>query len=119
MSSIWKGSNLTTINELRPVSVLCTLSKILKKTVHKQEKNKILPTTQSAFWKHYSSTHNIVARMDMSRITYVCFFDYSKAFDVIDRELLMAKLQYYAVGDSALEWNILLLRMQFVRFNCQ
>ena len=49
---------------------------------------------------------------------YPYFVTYTKAFDVLDRKILLTKLQYYGIRGKVLDWlsNYLFERTQFVDF---
>ena len=60
-------------------------------------------------------TDQILFNLD-SDVTALVFVDFKKAFDVVDHDLLLKKLELYRVGDLALSWfgSYLSERSQFV-----
>lgn len=137
---LWKNSLIVplpkvpkavNLSELRPISILPTMSKVLELIIYSQLSEHtrisvILPHIQSGFRPKYSTTtalmkiSNDVARnIDNSKVTYLVLLDYSKAFDVINTELLMAKLNYYGCDTNALNWfnNYLNGRKQQVKID--
>lgn len=128
-----KKDNSQELDNLRPISILPPASKILEKVVHQQlteysEKQKILLPSQSGFRKNYSTTtallkinDDIITSTDKGMITVVILLDMSKAFDSIDHELLLSKLHYYGIRDTAGKWfnHYLINRTQNVELKDQ
>ena len=94
-----------TPSDFRPISLLCTLSKIIEKVVNIQiiayiTKYQLLDPYQSAYRKNHSTqtallklTEDIYEAMDDSDVTLLVLLDFSKAFDTVNHKLLLAKLK--------------------------
>jgi len=107
-----KASNLS---DLRPISILSVLSKILEKIISLQlrqhlVKNKILPDSQSGFREGYSCAtalasicDDILRNTDNGFLTALVLLDYSKAFDNINHNLLLSILHYVGLGEGSVE----------------
>lgn len=115
-------------SDLRPITMIPTLAKILEKVVQLQLydyviEHKIVSNLQSGFRKGYSTatllsniTDNIFGSLDQGKATALVLLDFSKAFDTLDHELLCAKLTYYGFSDTAVNFfaSYLSNRMQIV-----
>lgn len=125
MPEVWKQANVIPIaknnnpmdlSHFRPISILPTLSKILEKIVSEQltsflEKNNIIPSTQSGFRQHHSTvsallniTDDILRAFDEKKNMCLVLLDYSKAFDTISHSILAIKLQYFGLGQTAVDF---------------
>lgn len=105
-----------TISDLRPISLLPVMSKILERVAYLQLSNhlisnNILASEQSGFRKDHSTTtallnltDNIIRALDKKLSVLLVALDYSKAFDLIDHDLLLAKLKYYGCDDTVLSF---------------
>ena len=103
-------------SEYRPISLLPALSKIIEKLANKQIvsyliKHDLLDPYQSAYRKKHSTqtallrlTEDIYDAIDESEITLLVFLDFSKAFDTINHELLLAKLQILGFQQNTCNW---------------
>ncbi|KAG7300469.1 hypothetical protein JYU34_016097 [Plutella xylostella] len=121
----------STYNQLRSISLLACLSKVLEKTVSYQmtqyiEDNGILPSVQSGFRKlHSTSTalldvvDNIIASQDKGKGTILTLLDFSRAFDTISVPRLLAKLSYYGFDADTVKWfyHYLNQRSQIVKLS--
>lgn len=124
-----KGQNPTQLKDLRPISILPFLSKILEKAVYSQlsryvEDNNILPSYQSGFRRGRGTctallnvVDDILAEQDAGRGTVLALLDFSRAFDSISIPLLLSKLRYYGLQDTSVSWfeNYLNDRLQSVK----
>ncbi|XP_044744208.1 uncharacterized protein LOC123306313 [Coccinella septempunctata] len=136
--SSWKCARVTPIpkkgipkelSDLRPISILPGLSKILEKIMAVQlseylELNGILPATQSGFRPGYSATSalldvtdDIFQSIDESRCSVLFLLDFSRAFDTVRHDILLAILKSCGVSGEALNLlsSYLAGRSQFVK----
>jgi hypothetical protein len=102
--------------DLRPISILPFLSKILEKVVCKQmvnylNANNILPLKQSGFRIGRSTAtalldvvDDILEGREVGEASILVLLDYSRAFDTVNSSLLMAKLTYYGFDAPSLKW---------------
>ena len=101
----------------RPVSNLSFISKLIEAAVLDQytehlSVNNIHDIHQSAYKKFHSTEtlltkvqSDILMQMDKGKLVMVVLLDLSAAFDTIDHNILLTRLQNrYGVGGKALEW---------------
>ena len=125
-----KGNNLNCCN-YRPISLLSNIDKIVEKLMHKRlysflSKNKIIYNLQFGFRKNHSTTHaliylteNIRKALDENSYCSGVFVDLQKAFDTVDHNILLYKLNHYGVRGVENNWfrSYLSNRKQFVCIN--
>ena len=127
----YKKGNKTLVSNYRPITVLPTLSKILELVMHEQlykyfENNQLLDPKQFGFRKHRSTIQavqqlldNIYQAFESKTPAASLHFDLTKAFDMINHELLLLKLEFYGLDSSALMLlkSYLCNRRQIVKIN--
>uniref|UniRef100_A0A1B6MVF9 Reverse transcriptase domain-containing protein n=2 Tax=Graphocephala atropunctata TaxID=36148 RepID=A0A1B6MVF9_9HEMI len=113
---IYKKGPLDQPMSYRPVSVIPILSKIIESLVHNQvsiffEHNNLFNSSQFGFRKGHSTIDaidNLVREIHKSfeKKTYAqaTFCDLSKAFDCINHQDLLSKLQFYGFSDCSLNF---------------
>ena len=128
---IFKTGDRGLFNNYRPVSVLSIFSKLLERVMHKRllnflNKYNILSINQFGFRKNHSTSlalihlyDKISTAIDNREYTAGIFLDLSKAFDTVNHEIMLAKLEHYGVRGNSLQWfkSYLSNREQFVQFN--
>ena len=113
---LFKQGDKTSPNNYRPISLLPCVSKVLEKIVQKQvlhylHINNILTKEQSGFRPKHSTvsallkvTDEWLKALDEGKYTGTIFVDLQKAFDTVDHEILLNKLEQIGVTGSALAW---------------
>nr|CAI5833066.1 unnamed protein product [Callosobruchus analis] len=111
-----KVPNPTSLNDLRPISLLPVLSKVLEKAVRIQlheflSDACILPVYQAGFRKGQSTTSalaritdDVISAADNSKATALVLLDFSKAFDTINHNLLVSKCRYLGFDILSTKW---------------
>ena len=90
------------------------------------DKNNILSKHQYGFRQNRSTEHAIIdfidkitTAIDRGKFFVGIFLDLSKAFDTINRKILIRKLEHYGIRGVAKKWfeNYLYNRKQLVKYN--
>ena len=110
-----KGSRLL-VSNYRPISLLSNLNKILEKIMHKRiyaflERYEILYELQFGFRAGYSTTHALIhmteairSALDSGSVTCGIFVDFQKAFDTVNHDILLKKLDHYGFRGVINSW---------------
>ena len=136
LTPLLKKSHLdaSDLKNYRPVSNLAFISKVAERIVveklvsHLQEQD-LLPRLQSAYRRHHSTEtallrvmSDIYAAVDRQDVTLLGLLDLSAAFDCVDHDILVRRLQQsFSICGTALAWlqSFLHSRTQQVCFNRQ
>ena len=128
---LYKSDDPCVFNHYRPVSLLSVLSKVFEKVMYERlisylDTYDIIFQNQFGFRKMHSSYMALMVLMDKlikslengEHIVGV-FLDFSKAFDTVDHNILLSKLDHYGVRGPAFDWfrSYLKDRSQFVTYN--
>ena len=113
---LFKGGDREDVSNYRPVSLLPLPGKLLEKIVHKRvtefwDTNKFLTSDQGGFRKGFSTvstmadlTDDLFDQINKSNTTVATFIDLRKAFDTVNLDILLKKLQRAGLRDNALQW---------------
>jgi hypothetical protein len=125
-----KVPNPSSPNELRPIAIQPVLTKCFEKCLMPQlvdhfESNSLFCKEQFGFRKNHSTTDLLISvtdfiyeTLDNNEICILVSLDFKKAFDKVDRSVLINKLKWYNV-ESELIQSLLSNRTQYVSCNCE
>lgn len=113
---LYKKGDKEIPSNFRPISLLPAFSKILEKIMYSRllehlTTNEILSASQFGFLKGsdiekaiYTYSENVLNALDNKLQATGIFCDLSKAFDCVNHNILLSKLEYYGVTGTAAEW---------------
>ena len=127
---IFKASDPQSIQNYRPISLLTSFSKLLEKIMYDRvitylNSHNILYKHQYGFRSNHSTIHPIIhllnhcaehTNTNIPEYTLAVLCDLSKAFDVINHDILLKKLNVYGIRGIVNKWfaSYLCDRSQFV-----
>jgi len=127
---IFKSGATCDFTNYRPISLLSSFSKLLEKLVSRQmfrfiDKYNIIYSHQYGFRPKHDTSHPLLQfldkiyqglKKDESEYTLGVFLDLKKAFDTVDFDILLEKLNHYGFRGITNEWfrNYLTNRTQYV-----
>ena len=128
---LFKSINKSELGNYRPISLLPSFSKVLEKLNHSRldtffQENNIISPDQHGFQTGRSTTSailnltdNILQKFDQKHFTVGLFLDFSKAFDTVNHEILLNKLENYGIRNTSLRLikNYLQCRKQYVYYS--
>ena len=131
VTPIFKGEDLVSPSQWRPISIVSALSKIIEKLASSRLnkfliKNKILMNNQFGFRSGHSTAHailnvneQVLTNIDSNRHTLSIFLDLSKAFNCVNHDILIKKMQNHGITGTPLNFfrSYLTDQYQFTRVN--
>ena len=112
---VHKKGNRDDCSNYRPISLLSNFNRLFEKIIYTRlykyfEKYKLLNYNQYGFRKNHSTNmaaydilESKIADLDRDKVTCAVYLDLSKAFDTVDKKLLIKKLSHYGIRGKALE----------------
>ena len=111
---IHKAGSKSCISNYRPISLISNIAKIFEKILYNRlysflEKHQILSEHQYGFVKNKGTadalnyiTHKIYQNLDKSKRIIATFLDLAKAFDTVNHDILLSKLERYGIRGKVL-----------------
>ena len=113
---MFKEGKPSDLNNYRPISVISVIAKVFERIVYDQLYNfltneDIISNHQSGFRSLHSTvtalleaTDNWAFNIDRGNINAVVFLDLKKAFDTVDHDILLSKMNLYGIQGKTLDW---------------
>ena len=110
------GLDLSDLKNYRPVSNLPLLSKLLERVVQARllahlNSNNLLPGWHSAYRRFHSTEtavtkvfNDLLVAADRGQMSILCLLDLSAAFDTVDHDLLLQRLERHFGLCGMLQW---------------
>jgi len=128
---VFKKGDRSQPTNYRPISLLSIFDKLLEKLMFSRlisylEGNNILYNYQFGFRKNHSTSlalidvvDNIYENLDASLTVVGIYLDLTKAFDTVNHDILLYKLQNYGIRGIAYQWfkSYLCSRQQYTVIN--
>lgn len=130
VTPIPKARNTKEVEHYRPIAILSALPKLMEDILHKTLSKQVKPLlsdSQHGFRAGRSVDTNLItlvdtisANMDAGSQVDVIYFDFKKAFDRVDNDILLNKLSTLGFTPSLLKFfaDYLRNRRQYVRHGC-
>jgi hypothetical protein len=127
VTPLLKKGDKTNVSNYRPISVLSSFSKIIEKVVYKQLldhliEHDILANEQFGFRPDsstdkaiYKLTHEILNSLNNKLEVGGIFFDLEKAFDSLNHNILLSKMQFYGIKNVSQAFFTSYLRDRYMR----
>jgi len=122
---LFKKNDNTKKSNYRPISILPSLSKVFERIIHKQISsymNNKFSKKLSGFRKHHNTQTSMVKmiddwkkNLDKGNKVGALIMDLSKAFDTLNHELIIAKLDAYGFCTDTLSFILNYLNTRFQR----
>ena len=114
ITPIYKSGDRTLIKNYRPISLLCTISKVLERIIHNNIINFVtnsISPAQFGFLRKHSTLQQMLIFINelfnsysQNTPTDVIYLDFKKAFDSVAHNELLVKLWKFGITGNMWEW---------------
>ena len=129
VTPIFKSGKKELLTNCRPISVLSGFSKILERIIYRRvfnylNDNNLLVRQQFGFRRGHSTDHALIKLIasiydsfNQNKYTLGVFIDLSKAFDTVDHNIVIDRLNSCGIKHNSLKWfsSYLSNRKQFIQ----
>ena len=108
---VFKKDSKLDYSNYRPISLLSNIAKVLEKLMYKRfytllNSNNVIYSLKFGFTQQYSTSHALVnitenirkSPLDDGNIGCGVFVGFQKAFDTVDHQILLIKLNHYGIS---------------------
>ena len=116
VTPIFKNEEPALCKNYRPISLLSNIRKIFEKIIHARlstsfSANNVLYEKQFGFRNQHSTSHTLIEitekikqGCDSGKFACGVLLDFQKAFDTVNHDILLKKLEYYGICDTSNNW---------------
>ena len=113
---VYKNGPISIVDAYRGVSMISSFSKPLERHIYScvydfLDERSFFSSRQFGFRRKYNTSHNILNLMNLvakafldKQVCGILLLDIKKAFDLVDRDILLAKLEHYGIRGIILSW---------------
>ncbi len=113
---VYKNGPISLVEAYRGVSMIASFSKPLERYIYSSiydflDERSFFSSRQFGFRRGYNTSHNVLNLMNLvakafldSQVCSIVLLDIKKAFDLVDRDILLAKLEHYGIRGNVLAW---------------
>ena len=127
--ALFKSGKSEILGNYRPISLLMTISKILEKVVYNRV-YKFLNDTRQIYECQFRSAHYhekligqligyVIKNLEQKKDTISVFVELSKAFDTLQHDIILQKMEKYGLCGVTLSWFQSYLENRKLRAKCQ
>ena len=115
---VYKSGPISVVEAYRGVSMIASFSKPLERYLYTSiydflDERNFFNMRQFGFRRGYNTSHNVLNLMNLvakafidGQVCSILLLDIKKAFDLVDRDILLAKLYHYGIRGVIYDWFV-------------